>query len=66
MRDIYFPATIGILRSMTWQRAKGELQSIRYSYHSGLCGNEEGEKFERFSKALEAFIREVEDNGLTE
>jgi hypothetical protein len=49
-----------MLRAMAWQRAKGELQSMLETYHK------EPEKFEAMSKAIEAFVTEVEGEGWAE
>ncbi len=45
---------------MAWQRAKGELQSMLMTYY-----NEEY-KYRGMSSAIDAFVRDVEDNGLHE
>ena len=52
--------TIEILRSMAWERAKGELRSMLQTYI-----NDE-DRFEALTDAIEDFVKEVEDNGLQE
>ena len=48
-----------MLRSMAWERAKGELNSMGYTFY-----DKELEKFEKFSKQLDQFIDEIESNEL--
>jgi len=45
---------------MAWERAKGELNSMRQTFYN------EKEQFDNLDKAISTFIREVEDNGLHE
>lgn len=49
-----------MLRGMAWERAKGELQSVRCTYH-GPTG-----KLDKFDELYKKFISEVEDNGIVE
>ena len=52
-----------ILRAMAWQRAKGELHALLQTYvNSGDSGN----TFEKMGAAVEAFIKQVEDEGWAE
>ena len=44
-----------MLREMAWERAKGELNSVRNTFVS------EKDKWERYVELLEAFITLVED-----
>ena len=48
-----------VLRPMAWERAKGELNSMLHTYWHD-------ERFEPFSKLLEEFIKNVQENGLHE
>ncbi len=52
-----------IARSMAWERAKGELNSIRHTF---LSGRSPLGQFEAFSDTLDGFIEEVEAGGLHE
>lgn len=49
------------LRAQAWERAKGELQAMLVTYWDGREG-----KFNRTNNTVQAFIKEVEDNGLVE
>ena len=49
------------LRAMAWERAKGELNSIRHTYYSDTNNN-----YERFKLKLEDFIEYIEANALQE
>lgn len=51
---------IRLMRSMAWERAKGELKSIFHSYW-----NDDG-RFEKFKTQYEEFVKKVEDYGLHE
>ena len=54
--------TIKILRSMAWERAKGELSAMAQTYHG-----EEGKiEYAKFCDAYTEFVSEVEDHGLQE
>ena len=46
-----------IIRLMAWERAKGELKSMLKT-HVG-----EQEQYDRLKKAINDFIKDVEDNG---
>lgn len=48
------------MRRMAWERAKGELRSMGQTIYG------DREKFEALDKAVEDFIRSVEDDGLHE
>ena len=53
------------MRSMAWERAKGELKSMLHTYYSE--GAEVGmAKFKEFDNAVDAFFHMVEDNALQE
>ncbi len=52
---------IHVLRSMAWERAKGELFSILDTYYG-----DEREKFEKMNNKLTKFVKEIEDEGLSE
>lgn len=49
-----------IARAMAWERAKGELRSIYHTFW-----NHDG-SFEKAQEAFEAFIQQIEDEGLIE
>lgn len=48
------------MRTMAWERAKGELFSMGQTYWGDY------EKFEEMDKAIRQFISEVEGNGWQE
>ena len=48
------------MRTMAWERAKGELRSMAQTFW------EDGEQFKRFKKELNDFIEIVEAKGLHE
>jgi len=56
-----------MLRTMAWERAKGELQSMlgTYMWH-GPDDNSTCEQFNGMDDAIKKFIAEVEDNGFQE
>lgn len=54
---------IRVMRTMAWARAKGELDSMRGTYWSNDCNPE---RFNNFDKAVDDFIKLVEDNGWQE
>ena len=47
-----------LLRAMAWERAKGELNSIRHLYYPPDTG------FEAISNKIDEFIKDVEDNAI--
>lgn len=48
------------MRTMAWERAKGELRSMLETYYGDM------DRFQAMEKALEDFIKDVEDNALQE
>jgi hypothetical protein len=48
------------LRSMAWERAKGELESIKHTYYESM------ETLELYEKILSDFIKRVEDDGFVD
>ncbi len=50
---------IRALRSMAWERAKGELESMYHTYW-------ESPNYSAFVKLVEEFISKIEDEGLQE
>ena len=52
--------TLRTMRTMAWERAKGELRSMAQTYWVDT------EKFDVFTRETEAFIEHVEDNGIHE
>lgn len=57
--------SVRIMRTQAWERAKGELRSMLCTYHSARIPSDEG-KFEAMDEAIEAFVKQVEDEGLQE
>ncbi|MCP3923039.1 MAG: hypothetical protein GY714_10675 [Desulfobacterales bacterium] len=55
---------IRVMRGMAWERAKGELKSIEYTYYHTKGNNDE--RYERFSEKLHNFIKDIEENSLQE
>ena len=53
-----------MLRSQAWERAKGELRSMLWTYQAPANASEG--QFEKFEAQLEAFIQQVEGEGLNE
>jgi hypothetical protein len=53
--------TTQILRMMAFERAIGELNSIKMTFSSN-----ESKKYAAFKKAMDDFIKEVKDNALAE
>ena len=54
---------IKTLRAQTWERTKGELQSVLATYWDGH-GNDD--KFRAMDKMVSDFVKNVEENGLAE
>jgi len=52
------------LRQMAWERAKGELYSMKHTFW--MDGLDPDSQFSRLSAEISKFILEVEDNGLHE
>jgi hypothetical protein len=48
-----------MLRSMAWERAKGELMSMRHTFYND-------HRFEEFDNALTTFVDAVESEALYE
>ena len=55
-----------ILRAMAWQRAKGELHALLQTYVNSGDSGDSGDKFEKMDAAVEAFTKQVEDEGWAE
>lgn len=53
-----------MLRNQAWERAKGELRSMLWTFQSPANASEG--QFKKFDAALEAFIEKVEGGGLHE
>jgi hypothetical protein len=53
-----------VLRAQAWERAKGELQSVLWTFHSPYGSNKE--QFEELDALVENFIKAVEDKSLNE
>lgn len=54
------------MRNMAWERAKGELFSMLITYYSSSTSYPEDTNYEPMKKAINLFIKKVEDNGLQE
>ena len=54
---------IRTLRIQAWERAKGELESIIATFLSSPI---EAEKYEKFKKLTDSFVKTVEEEGLQE
>lgn len=50
--------TVGIMRLMAWERAKGELMAILATY------GDDDDGFWQMEKAIEKFVKDVDDNQL--
>lgn len=50
---------IVVMRAMQWEKVKGELRSLAVAFYSG-------EEYLRIGKVVEAFIENVEDEGILE
>jgi len=48
-----------ILRAQAWERAKGEMLSMLYTFYEDTNGT-----FHKLDEAIKRFINEVEENGL--
>ena len=56
-----------MLKAAQWERAKGELRalvSMQGSYSSGGDDTHEYKRWQDLEKRVEAFVADVEDNGL--
>ena len=53
-----------MLRAQAWERAKGELRSMLWTYQSPANANEG--QFDSFNEKLESFIGDIETRGLHE
>lgn len=52
------------MRTMAWERAKGELMSIGHTMYPNYDNEEERKKRKRFFEIMEAFIQSVDDEEL--
>jgi hypothetical protein len=64
MSDITNADISRMLRNQAWERAKGELKSMLWTFHSG--SNSFKGQFDKFDALLAEFVKEVEDNALHE
>ena len=53
---------LSAMRTMAWERAKGELRSMLQTYYASV----DKDKFWQFSTALDEFISKVEGDALHE
>jgi len=53
------------MRHMAWERAKGELHSMRRTFWGGEVGTGESQ-FDKFTDEVDKFIKKIEDDGLYE
>lgn len=65
MQDLRNRDIATMLRTQAWERAKGELRSMIHTFQSTV-GYDTTSEYERLNAAVEAFITEVENNGLQE
>lgn len=58
---------IHAIRAMAWERAKGELRSMRHTYYSKYdeLGNFKL-RLEEFDEIFNQFVKNIESNGLHE
>ena len=57
------------MKSVEWERAKGDLRAlvaIQGSYSTGVPEREVEPRWETLRDRVEAFIKEIEDDGLAE
>lgn len=52
------------LRVQSWERAKGELHALLQTFWNDSSSSEG--QFEKMGKAINEFVKHVEDNGLCE
>ena len=52
------------MRTMAWERAKGELNSMLHTYYNAY--DETDDYYSQFQQALNEFVHQVEDNGWQE
>ena len=64
MNDITNADISRMLRNQAWERAKGELKSMLWTYCAGA--NSRDGQFDKFDALLAEFVKEVEDNALHE
>ena len=57
---------VSVLRGMSWERAKGELNAILATYYPNYDLDNPHDEYETFKKMVEEFIQKVEDEGLIE
>jgi hypothetical protein len=50
------------LRTMAWERAKGELQSMLHTYWSSGIRDNPNSEFHQMDTRIGKFIKDVEDN----
>lgn len=50
---------LDVARAQAWERAKGELKSIAFTYYKD-------DRFSRFEELLSTFIKTIEDEGICE
>lgn len=53
-----------MLRNQAWERAKGELRSMIWTFHSPANASEG--QFDKLDAKLKAFIADIEGEGLNE
>jgi hypothetical protein len=50
------------MRNMAWERAKGELLSMKHTFWDGKTGHQ----YEEMSEVIDEFINKIESDGLYE
>ena len=53
-------------RAMAWERAKGELNSMKHTYYGPTLPVDEPSRYDRFVIAFDNFVSQIEDEGLQE
>lgn len=61
---MHFEDISRMMRNQAWERAKGELKSILWTFH-GKKDSFSGQ-FDKFEALLEDFVNKIEENGLHE
>lgn len=56
--------TLAAMKTMAWERAKGELRSMLHTMYPDY--DHPDDRFKRLDKEINKFIENIEDNGLQE
>lgn len=55
---------LSALRTMAWERAKGELRGMLHTYYDHSPSDKVDSRLQKFRKATNEFIGRIEDEGL--